>query len=138
MTMLVLPNSTWSFARREAGGKGFNLYRMHRLGLPVPEFCVLGRRFFDLYLARTGLGPRLASLVGELEGGRRSPEDIEARVGAAMEATPLGAELESWVARAYEAVGSVAEPISVRSSAADEDSAAHSFAGQLSSFLYVR
>src|SRR5262245_1585687 len=135
--MLVLPTSTFSFARREAGGKGFNLYRMSRLGLPVPEFCVMGRRFFDRYLADSGLGPRLWALVAAFEDGRVTPEAVEARVREWMEATPLGEDLEAWVEQAYEALGD-AEVISVRSSASDEDSAAHSFAGQLSSFLYVR
>jgi rifampicin phosphotransferase len=136
VTMLVLPTSTFAFARREAGGKGFNLYRMSQLGLPVPEFSVLGRRFFDRYLEDSGLGPRIAALLSELAAGRATPEDVEARVGAWMEETPLGGEIEEWVARAYGAVGR-GETISVRSSASDEDSAAHSFAGQLASFLYV-
>jgi len=135
--MLVLPTSTESFARREAGGKGFNLYRMSALGLPVPPFAVLGRRFFDRYLASSSLGERLAELLRGVAAARVAPEEAEARVRGWMEETPLGAELQDWVERAYDAVGR-GETIAVRSSAADEDSRAFSFAGQLSSFLYVR
>lgn len=136
--MLVLPDSTWSFARREAGGKGFGLFRMHQLGLPVPRFAVLGRRHFATYLGATGLGPRLEADLAALGRGERTPEEVEAHARAWMDEIPLPPELEGWLARAYDAVGGPDRVISVRSSAADEDSAAHSFAGQLQSFLYVR
>ena len=39
--MLVLSGSTEAFAKREAGGKGLNLYLMSREGFPVPAWVVL-------------------------------------------------------------------------------------------------
>ncbi|MBU1908797.1 MAG: hypothetical protein KJ726_01980, partial [Verrucomicrobia bacterium] len=60
--MLVTPQSTKSFARREAGGKGFNLYRMSRLELPVPEWVVLGRGVFDRF-ASGGLREQIEDVL---------------------------------------------------------------------------
>jgi phosphohistidine swiveling domain-containing protein len=135
--MLVLPGSTDAFARREAGGKGWNLHRLQQLGMPVPPFCVLGHRFFRQFLASTGLGPRLDLLLADLAAGRTTPEQVEAEAARWFDQTPLDPAFEGWVAQAYQQVAGDGGTISVRSSAADEDSDAHSFAGQLSSFLYV-
>ena len=49
--MLVNPDSTESFARREAGGKGLHLFQLHREGLPVPAWRVLGVRAFAAFRA---------------------------------------------------------------------------------------
>lgn len=32
---------------REAGGKGWNLFRLHHGGFPVPPFCVISSHVFD-------------------------------------------------------------------------------------------
>ena len=128
--MLVTPQSVESFVRREAGGKGYNLYRMGRLGLPVPEWVALGRGVFERFAAG-GLRDRIEGLVATL-----APEEAAARIEEAILAEPLPAEVADEAAQAWARV-SDGGAISVRSSAADEDGAAHSFAGQLSSFLYV-
>lgn len=129
--MLVTPQSTESFARREAGGKGFNLYRMSRLGLPVPEWVVLGRGLFDRFAAAGGVREHIERVLTEC-----SADDASAQIEKLILNAPLPAEISDEAARAW-ALVSGDGPISVRSSAADEDGAAHSFAGQLSSFLYV-
>jgi hypothetical protein len=55
--MLVNPDSTESFARREAGGKGLHLFQLHREGLPVPAWRVLGVRAFAAFRGqRLGTG----------------------------------------------------------------------------------
>ncbi len=135
--LLVLPNSTEPFARAEAGGKGYNLYVMTRHGLPVPRWAVLGKRFFRAFLAAHALEPRLQEQVEAFLADRLGAEQASAAITALIEDAPLPPEMRTAITRAYAALGYPAE-ISVRSSAADEDSATHSFAGQLSSFLYVR
>ncbi len=55
--MLVNPDSTESFARREAGGKGLHLFQLHREGLPVPAWRVLGVRAFAAFRAANDLEP---------------------------------------------------------------------------------
>lgn len=135
--MLVLPNSTEPFARSEAGGKGYNLYVMSSNGLPVPRWAILGKRFFHAFLVRHALEPRLQEHLDAFRAARCSAEQAAAAIAVLFDNAPLTPEIRTAVTQACLALGNPAE-ISVRSSAADEDSAAHSFAGQLSSFLYVR
>lgn len=134
--MLVTKESTQVFAKRESGGKGYNLYLMSRQGLPVPEWVVLGRRYFDNFLESTGLKKRLEEYLSAMNSGQITP----AQCAKTIEDLFLSQELPSDV---HDAVSAAVQQIaqggqfSVRSSAADEDSVSHSFAGQLSSYLYV-
>jgi pyruvate,water dikinase len=135
-TLLCLPESTMAFARREAGAKGFNLYLMSREGLPVPPWVALGRRVWEQFVSATGLGAFLAEQLALLEQGVPA-----ATVAAAIECkiadAPWPMAVEDALADAWARLGGAHQPLAVRSSAADEDSAGHSFAGQMSSFLYV-
>jgi rifampicin phosphotransferase len=127
--MVVNKDSTPMFAKREAGGKGFNLYLLTKSGVPVPPWIVLGTRFFHEFVAENSLGQAIEDIL------RGSDSDAvkSARIRDIFLSHPLPLSLESQIAQIRQAVpGTVA----VRSSAVDEDSAQHSFAGQLSSFLY--
>jgi rifampicin phosphotransferase len=97
--MLVLPSSTPAFARREAGGKGWNLYQLSALGLPVPPFCVLGRRFFEQFLDRTELRARIAGWLGELGAGRLTPEAVEACERPSNRRPSVASSKAGWRAR---------------------------------------
>ena len=134
--MLVNPDSTESFARREAGGKGLHLFQLHREGLPVPAWRVLGVRAFAAFRAANDLEPAIQQHLQTLnpdDGG--APEKLEA-VSTAIGQLIADAPLPSGIGRdIMAAFDSLVAPIAVRSSAAGEDSAQHSFAGQLSSFL---
>ncbi|MFH0952929.1 MAG: PEP/pyruvate-binding domain-containing protein [Verrucomicrobiota bacterium] len=134
--MLVLKNSTEAFARRQAGGKGFNLYQMTRLDLPVPEWVVLGRNVYEQFVREAGIGNVLSKILAEFEAGKLDAGAAAVRAERLIVGAGMPPSVRTWIDRAYEAVGRDAT-ISVRSSAADEDGAAHSFAGQLSSYLYV-
>ena len=136
--MLITAQSTESYAEREAGGKGFNLYLLSREGFPVPRWIVLGAQLFRDFRAKTGIHSGIQKLVERLD-----PAAPPARLGEISESvrriiveTPLPLELESRAREAYRALAS--SLIAVRSSALDEDSVQHSFAGQLSSFLFVK
>jgi pyruvate,water dikinase len=134
--MLVRPGSTEAFARREAGGKGFNLWRMGEAGLPVPPWVAMpGRAFTRFVEGAGGLAGVIREAVGAFERGERTGADAEQAIAAAIEAAPLPEAMRREVDEAWAALA--AEAISVRSSAADEDGGAHSFAGQLTSYLYV-
>src|SRR5882762_8273174 len=50
----------------------------------------------------------------------------------------VGSDLKAAIASAVKGVAPHGEKLAVRSSASDEDGSAHSFAGQLESFLHVR
>jgi phosphohistidine swiveling domain-containing protein len=130
--MLITPRSTVAYAQREAGGKGYNLYRMGNAGFPVPAWIVLGAGVFKAFV-KDGLGDAITEVL------QREEQDVDAaaaRIHALITEAPWPAEVEQAAREAYRSLG--AEVISVRSSAVEEDSPRFSFAGQLSSYLFVR
>lgn len=133
--LLVTPESTPAFARREAGGKGWNLFRLSRRGLPVPDWRVLGRRAFEAFLGEEVVEAEVAAALAACEAGEATAEETAAAVAGLFAVTPLPEAVQRQVEEAFGALGG--GPLAVRSSAADEDGALHSFAGQLASFLYV-
>lgn len=132
--MLVTRESTPAFARTEAGGKGHNLYLLSREGLPVPSWVVLGKRYFARFVDENGLRSSIAGVLEETLADDRFAE-AERRIRELIIGSDLPPEVEQAARQAYR--GLAARSIAVRSSAVGEDSAQHSFAGQLSSFLYV-
>ena len=136
--MIVRPNSTDAFARREAGGKGYNLYLLSGQGVNVPRWVVLGRGVYQQFVDETSLGPDLHGALTAFVDGTADAESTARRIRASLLAPAVPTSIRDRIAQAYgEAAGDEAALIAVRSSAADEDSAAHSFAGQLSSYLFV-
>lgn len=135
--MLVTANSTSHFAKDQAGGKGYNLYLLTQAGLPVPPWLILGKKFFSDFIQdkeiATSLTAALASLIAET----KSHEETEAQILSLFLQAGPSEGLRQGISQALAHFGNQ-ELLSVRSSAADEDSASHSFAGQLSSFLYVQ
>lgn len=134
--MLVTKNSTNFFAKNESGGKGYNLYLMTQSGLPVPEWVVLGRRYFELFLEKTELREKISIELQDFINGRTDGKTIESNIQQMIMNYPLPLEIEREIDAAIKILGD-RTIISVRSSAADEDGSAHSFAGQLSSYLYI-
>lgn len=134
--MLVTATSTDFFAKNESGGKGYNLYLMTQSGFPVPEWVVLGKRHFDHFLISTGVSGKILEILKTYQEEKTSGREAEDAIRQLIERTQLPAELEALIDQGLEILGRQTV-ISVRSSAADEDGSAHSFAGQLSSFLYV-
>ncbi|MCM8814295.1 MAG: PEP-utilizing enzyme [Candidatus Omnitrophica bacterium] len=118
---------------RLLGGKSVGLHELRQNGMCVPDWATLSTEFFA-NLAHTD-----RELVRLLGGGSADPAGKAAQVRAyvrqiAWEGTNLQVLHKVW--RAISRHGS--RPLAVRSSAADEDSAALSFAGQMDSFLNVR
>lgn len=140
--MIVKKNSTEAFAKREAGGKGYNLYLMTRKGLPVPEWCVLGKRVYEKFLMETGVGSRIDEIVARLESSALSALEASRKIEEIFVSTELPASIRALVKEGWDEVNPSRDDakrglISVRSSASDEDGQKFSFAGQLSSYLYV-
>nr|BFD68282.1 phosphoenolpyruvate synthase [Bdellovibrio sp. HAGR004] len=134
--MLVTPKSTLFFAKNEAGGKGFNLYLMSQAGLPVPEWVVFGKRYFHDFLQSDDVKLNLENILDRLLRQEITAAQAEKDINALFEQTDLPPTVATSLEAALKDLGAD-KVFSVRSSAADEDSLAHSFAGQLSSFLYV-
>lgn len=134
--MLVLKNSTKNFAKREAGGKGYNLYLMSRIGVNVPEWTVLGRSVYEAFVRETHLEAPIEAILEEFVEGKKNGDAASKAIEELIVNAPMPSSVKALAEQAYRTVAN-GGLISVRSSATDEDGAGHSFAGQLSSFLYV-
>ncbi|MBT3585775.1 MAG: phosphoenolpyruvate synthase [Halobacteriovoraceae bacterium] len=130
--LLITKNSTRNFIEREAGGKGLNLYYLASIGLPVPEWVILGPHIFEKFKKDTGIENELNDIL--------KSEDSESKKSKLLTKliceTKYTNEIEAFIEKAFHSLGK--QLIAVRSSALDEDGSGHSFAGQLSSFLYVK
>ncbi|MGZ4887218.1 MAG: PEP/pyruvate-binding domain-containing protein [Candidatus Aminicenantales bacterium] len=121
---------------REAGGKGWNLFRLHHCGFPVPPFCVISSSVFDRALLP--VRKTIEAAVGSADFDDRESVEVaslrarEIIFGAEI-APAFRRELESALTRFF-ASGAL---LAVRSSVVGEDSAENSFAGQMDSFLNV-
>ena len=124
-----------------AGGKGANLGRLTRAGMPVPPGFVVGAPAYAAFRLQTGLGARLQAVLGNVD--VEDTAALQAAAEAAREAV-WASEMPSWLADAIAAAyaqlchGERDAPVAVRSSATAEDTASASFAGMNETFLNVR
>ncbi len=133
--MLVRSSSTHSFARAELGGKGYNLYLMTNQNLPVPQWVALGSRIFREFRTSGNLN----SLLKEKVSGAIAQKNFAEAANVAREtilSVQVPESLQKLIRAAIAELGDTF--LAVRSSAAEEDSHKFSFAGQLSTFLYVK
>jgi rifampicin phosphotransferase len=122
-----------------AGGKGWNLGRLHRYGFAVPRGGVVGAEAYRRYLQHPDLHDLLAQV------GRLAPDDLTtpesgallAALREAMVAAPLPAAVAGELHGFLMEAGLLHTPVAVRSSATAEDSATASFAGIHQSYLNV-
>ncbi len=134
--MIITSKSTLHFCRAEAGGKGFNLYELTRAGVPVPAWVVFGKRFFKEFIQSHGLQEDLQSYLKQFTDGQITAKECEAAITRLLTSKPATNFLNTHLEQALNLLPT--GEFSVRSSASDEDGSSHSFAGQLSSFLYVK
>lgn len=106
------------------GGKARALDALGAAGLPIPGWCVV---LPDAFWASLTEERRR-----ELERAR-SDEDV----AAVAERVEAASEVTTELVDAFTRLCPDGRLVAVRSSASDEDSAAHSFAGQLETFLFV-
>jgi len=135
--MFVLKKSVPAFAKQQAGGKGYNLYRLTQAGVPVPEWFAIGRDYFQTFIQNPLLAESLQHLIAAYENGNQTGDQTEGLIQKLFLDQPLDEAFISDLKATLKNEGLLGSQVSVRSSAADEDSLSHSFAGQLSSFLYI-
>lgn len=132
--MLLLDSkSTRHFAQLEAGGKGHNLYILSRNNLPVPKWVVIGPSIFNQFIESTNLKEKINRVLDDQHAGAKQ---MSADIGHLISSTPFPIEIENFLIESYNKLD--CQLIAVRSSAMDEDGGAHSFAGLLSSYLYIK
>ena len=135
MSPAIIDASNYDGSGGNVGGKAANLFRLHSMGLPVPEFfCVRGDAFKAFTGQRRSELERLVAVLPattemDLPGLSLKIKDLLSELPFPND---LSVELQS---RLY---GREREFFSVRSSALQEDSGAHSFAGLFRTFLFVR
>ncbi|WP_067475390.1 PEP/pyruvate-binding domain-containing protein [Nocardia amamiensis] len=125
-------------AGADVGGKAAGLATLVSAGIEVPPFVVVDARAFDDHLrqpsVRTALGGLALALESRGDDAAQAVSDAAAQVRAAIAEAGIEPGLAGRIAGALASIG--AGPFAVRSSMLEEDSAAHSFAGQLDSHLY--
>jgi pyruvate,water dikinase len=119
------------------GGKGFHLHWLRQEGFNVPAFFVFTTRGFDAWTAKV-LGAGAIERLGTASGKDKILE-IAAEIHSAFTSRDLPDDLARELDH-YLGQGVFAKEkfFAVRSSAVDEDSHEHSFAGQMESFLFQR
>lgn len=130
--LIVNKNSTKHYAKKEAGGKGHNLFLMTSSGFNVPEWIVLPPKVFEDFKQITGISEYIDNI---LKNEHISLKEVSEKIVLKISETPFPNDIEAELRKIYAPFSG--KTIAVRSSAHDEDSAIHSFAGQLSSYLYV-
>lgn len=133
---LVTPQSIDSYAKREAGGKGYNLYLLTREGLNIPPWVVLGASVFEEFKGLTGLDDSIEKQLINVVNQSVSAKQASRNITRLILDTPLPLRVQQIASKAFGMLN--ASSIAVRSSATDEDSAKCSFAGQLSTKLFIK
>ncbi|HEV2147355.1 MAG TPA: PEP/pyruvate-binding domain-containing protein [Longimicrobiaceae bacterium] len=120
---VLAPDAALAAGPEAVGGKAYNLARLGATGVRVPRWIVVPVDAFEAVALAGRDSPRL-------------PDDAEA-VRSAVAATTLPADFVDEVVRALRDAGITGVPLAVRSSAASEDGAGASFAGQFDTVLGV-
>ena len=129
--------------RPVAGGKSASLVEMRRAGFPVPSGFAITIAAFEQFGKETGLSAKVDRIVASAD--PNSTESVRAaseEIAALVEDVRVPDDLMSLITDGYRRIaedGGEPEPaVAVRSSAAEEDSAEASFAGQQETYLWVR
>lgn len=133
--MLITIKSTDSYTQREAGGKAYNLYLLSREGFPVPRWAALGASAFTDFLETNSLDGSISKELSHVKS-KSNLNQISKRITKLILDAPLPPDTRRIARQAFQYLNTSA--IAVRSSALDEDSSKHSFAGQLSTKLFVK
>lgn len=128
MSYLLHPHDELSLIQSFGGGKATNLARMSQMGFPVPSWIALSTRAYQEFLHQHQLREQLTP-SGDLKHFEQFVEDL-------FLSHPLPHDVEVAL-RNFLEQRDVQGYVAVRSSALDEDSGEHSFAGQFSSFLFL-
>ncbi|XP_062522219.1 prodigiosin synthesizing transferase PigC-like isoform X2 [Corticium candelabrum] len=129
--MITDPSSPQDDLEKTGGGKAINLWRMSQFHFcRVPSWFCLTTRAFDEFVEENELVPLLTV-----------SQDIHSKaaaVGEAFRSARIPYKLEEEILKRLDEEAFQDRFVAVRSSGTDEDSAAHSFAGQFETYLFRR
>ena len=133
---LCIPLSDSGVSLNRVGGKGLNLTKLIRAGLPVPGGFVVTTDGYDAFVRHLGITDWMAEETSKVD--VSNPDDLTSlsrRIRTRFRAGSLPPELATQIRTAY---GNLGRPrVAVRSSATAEDLPDQSFAGQQDTFLNV-
>ena len=115
---------------KHIGGKASNLLRLSKSGFNVPDWYVIPASYFERYYE----GSRMDNLKAQFNKGLKIDELSRSLKGVILHDGTLKENIERDIIRV---IDEDIFPVSVRSSALNEDSEALSYAGQFSTFLNV-
>lgn len=133
ISILLKPEDALVAGAPLVGGKAIGLARLVSAGAHVPRWAVLSVDAFRTHLRHAGVGDQAAELLRARLRGEIADGTAEALRNTIRE-HPLGPDVSTAIAE-FCCDG---EYLAIRSSAAGEDGAEHSFAGVHSSYLYRR
>lgn len=123
-----------------AGGKGWNLGRLHRYGYTVPRGGVLPAHAYREFLSHNRLEPLIRESPGVLRFDNLSDShalDMLGKLHSAIAAGVVPPRMRIELEQALDGAGLLQASLAVRSSATCEDSPQASFAGIHDSYLNV-
>ena len=129
-----------------AGGKGANLGEMFNIGLPVPGGFAVTAQTYGLFIKKTGLDKKIATLLKNLN--VEDTKELQKRaqqIQDLISSTPMPKDMGQEIINNYDLLNKQEKSkdkegifVAVRSSATAEDLPSASFAGQQATFLNVR
>jgi pyruvate,water dikinase len=125
MTYIIRAGETEE--RQQLGGKAAALSALHMTGLPIPPWFVVSPTAFTTSLSKTQCDAFKDACA----------RSDSAAVEAILATVQLNAEVSEELVQAVASLCPHGEHVAVRSSALEEDSTVHSFAGQFETFLFV-
>ncbi len=121
-----------------AGGKAVNLGELLQAGLPVPAGFVVTTDAYRLFVAENRLETKIDQILHQTAlDDPAQLENASEQIRDVFENGRVPADLLDELRQAYTGMGSLAQPVAVRSSATAEDLPDLSFAGQQDTYLNV-
>jgi rifampicin phosphotransferase len=121
---------------REAGGKGWNLFRLQHFGFPVPSWFIVSSQVFDQVFGSQK--ERIQKILDSLDfNDKKNLDEASGWIGQIISQSKLAEQFCMELSTAVDKMFDRGVLVSVRSSVVGEDSKENSFAGQMDSFLNV-
>lgn len=124
--------SNQKISKSVIGGKGSNLHKLNS-AVTVPNWFALPVELFTSFLETTGISKQIDEILQRMF--EATGAEMSEQIGTLICSTPFPEDLRDEIIETVRDTFDGA--VSVRSSAADEDGASHSFAGMHESFLWV-
>ncbi len=127
----------------KVGGKNASLGELLKAGIPVPPGFAITTDAYWRFLREGRIEREILDLLKGINAEKVDMvEDVSSKIRATIENTPIGEDLEDYIAEFYRLLSRKcqipAAPVAVRSSATAEDLPGASFAGQQETYLWIR